>query len=305
MNKFLKRFLQGLLLGFALITAIGGGTMAVLIDVYDDLLEAVGNLRKNFKKSFAFLLPIGLGMLISIGVLFYPIKLLLEHFPFITIAFFAGITTGGLRIFAGSLRGSFNWKNLLLSLAGFLFVFGLGAFSYFSTLQANLIDINFVQLLLLFIVGFLSFGAHASPGISGTFILIAFGYYEELINFVLRVVQFQFVNVGFDIGALFVLLIGGVLGILIIAKLYRLSFKKNRVKTNFTILGFIIGSIVIAFFNGTVRPLYEDPAPFQVSTLIFSIIALIVGAVISYFLLGLVNKKKKQEIPENLEKENV
>ncbi len=298
MNKFLKRFLQGLILGFALITAIGGGTMAVLIDVYDDLLEAVGDLRKNFKKSFGFLLPIGLGMLVSIGILFYPIKLLLEHFPFITIAFFAGITTGGLRIFANSLKGTFNMKNLLLSLAGFLFVFALGAFSYFSTLQANLTNINFIQLLLLFIVGFLSLGAHASPGISGTFILIAFGYYEEIINFLVRIVKFQFVNVGFDLGAVFVLLISGVLGILIIAKLYRISFKKNRVKTNFTILGFIVGSIVIAFFNGTVRSLYENPAPFQISTLIFSIIAFLVGAVISYFLLGLVNKKKKEELPE-------
>ncbi len=303
MNKFLKRFLQGLLLGLALITAVGGGTMAVLIGVYDDLLESVNNLRKDFKKSFTFLLPIALGMLVSIGVLFYPIKLLLDHFPFITIAFFAGVTSGGLRIFASSLRGSLNVKNLLLSLAGFLLVFGIGAFSYFSTLQADLLNINFVQLLVLFVVAFIAIASHVSPGISGTFLLIAFGYYEELIDFLVRILKFDFVNVGFDIGALFVVLIGGVLGVLVITKLYRFFFKKCRIKTNFAILGFIIGSIVIAFFNGKVRPLYEDPAPFQVTTLIFTIVAFIVGTLISYFLLGLVNKKKQEDIPEITEEE--
>lgn len=305
MNKFLKRFLQGLLLGLAIIAAVGGGTMAVLIGVYDDLLDAVNNLRKDFKKSFNFLLPIALGMVVSIGILFYPIKLLLEHFPFITIAFFAGVTSGGLRIFASSLRGSFNWKNLLLSLVGFLFVFAIGAFSYFSTMQADLVNINWIQLLSLFLIGFICMGVHVSPGISGTFLLIAFGYYEELINFVVRLVKFDFVSVGFDLGALFIFLIGSVLGVLVIAKLYRFFFKKIRVKTNFAILGFIVGSIVIAFFNGKLRPLYESPEPFQVTTLIFSIVAFIIGAVISFFLLGIVNKKKKEETPEIGEEEIV
>ena len=57
MNSFLKRFLQGLLLGFALITAIGGGTMAVLIGVYDEVIDSVADFRKNPKKSLSIIIP--------------------------------------------------------------------------------------------------------------------------------------------------------------------------------------------------------------------------------------------------------
>ena len=86
MNRFLKRFLQGLLLGFALITAIGGGTMAVLIGVYDELINAVSDFRKDPKKSLS-LLTNGAWRYCKYGRAFYPIKLALEHFPFLSISF--------------------------------------------------------------------------------------------------------------------------------------------------------------------------------------------------------------------------
>lgn len=305
MNLYFKRFIQGLLLGFALITAIGGGTMAVLIGVYDDLINAVADFRKNPRASLKILVPMAIGGVISIGILFYPIKLLLEHFPFITISFFAGLTIGGLRTFHGSLKGSFNWRNLLLTLIGFIFVFSLGAFSFFSTLHGDLVNINMVQILLLFFVAFLSMGGHVSPGISGTFILIAFGYYEELIDFVFRLVKFNFVHVGYDLGAAFAFVIASFLGLILIAKIYKYFFGKNRVKTNFTILGFIIGSITIAYFNGKVKVEYATLTKFEPLLLVFSVLALVLGALIAYFLLGLVAKKENEPLLETEENEDV
>lgn len=290
MNINIKRFLQGLLLGFALITAIGGGTMAVLIGVYDDLINAVADFRKDPKKSLKLLVPMALGGIVSIGILFYPIKLALEYFPFITISFFAGLTLGGLRTFHKSLKGNFKWQNLILTIFGFLFVFSLGAFSYFSTLHGDLTNINLTQIALLFLVAFLSMGGHVSPGISGTFILIAFGYYEELIDFMFRLVKFDFVNIGYDLGAAFVFVIASFLGLIVIAKTYKYFFAKDRTKTNFTILGFILGSVTIAYFNGKVRPEYANSSNFTPLMIILSAVALIGGALVAYVLLGLVDK---------------
>ncbi len=301
MNTYLKRFLQGLLLGFALITAIGGGTMAVLIGVYDELISAVSDFRKNPRKALELLIPMGIGGVVSIGALFYPIKLLLEHFPFLTISFFAGLTIGGLRTFHAPLRGHFNWKNLLLTFGGFVFVFSLGAFSYFSTLHGDLLNIDILQVALLFFVAFLSMGGHISPGISGTFILIAFGYYEELIDFLFRLVKFDFIHVGYDLGALLSFVIGSFLGLIIIAKTYKYFLTKNRTKTHFAILGFIIGSITIAYFNGKIRPEYAKISTFEPLTLILSMLMLIAGALVSYFLLGLVDKVEQKSHNEDNE----
>lgn len=303
MNQFWKRFLQGLLLGFALITAIGGGTMAVLIGVYDDLIIAVSDFRKNPKKSLSLLVPMAIGGLISMGILFYPIKLLLEHFPFITISFFVGLTMGGLRVFHKTLKGSVTWQNLLLTLFGFLFVFALGAFTWFTTLSADLVNINVVQLILFFLIAFVSMGAHVSPGLSGTFILIAFGYYEQLIDFMFRIVKLDFVHVGYDLSAVFLFALGSLLGLIIIAKIYKYFFNKNRAKTYFTILGFIIGSITIAYFNGKIKPEYAKLGSFDPVILILSIVAIVVGFVISYTLLGLSDRKKEATNEEEVEED--
>ncbi|GEM_PF-771764 len=302
MNNYIKRFIQGLLLGFALITAIGGGTMAVLIGVYDDLINAVSDFKKDPKTALKLLVPMGLGGIVSMGALFYPIKLLLEHYPFITVSFFAGLTIGGLRTFNQTLKGNFNWKNLLLTLIGFIFVFSLGAFTWFSTLHADLVNIDILQIILFFFVAFLSMGGHVSPGISGTFILIAFGYYEELIDFMFRIVKFDFVNVGYDLGAGFAFVIGSLLGLIVIAKVYKYFFAKNRVKTNFTILGFIIGSITIAYFNGKIKPEYATLNGFDMPTLLLCAASLLIGTAIAYVLFGLVNKKEQAALPHEKDK---
>lgn len=305
MNQFFKRFLQGLLLGFALITAIGGGTMAVLIGVYDDLIIAVSDFRKNPRKSLALLVPMGIGGIISMGALFYPIKILLEHFPFITISFFVGLTMGGLRVFNKTLKGSITWQNLLLTLFGFLFVFGLGAFTWFTTLSADLYNINLIQLLLFFLIAFVSMGGHVSPGLSGTFILIAFGYYEQLIDFMFRIVKLDFVHVGYDLSAIFLFALGSLLGLIVVAKVYKYFFSKDRVKTYFTILGFIIGSITIAYFNGKIKPEYAKIGSFEPLTLVLSIVAIVVGFVIAYTVLGLTDKRKEkiEEVSEEHKEE--
>lgn len=305
MNQFFKRFLQGLLLGFALITAIGGGTMAVLIGVYDDLIIAVSDFRKNPRKSLALLVPMGIGGIISMGALFYPIKILLEHFPFITISFFVGLTMGGLRVFHKTLKGSITWQNLLSTLFGFLFVFGLGAFTWFTTLSADLYNINLIQLLLFFLIAFVSMGGHVSPGLSGTFILIAFGYYEQLIDFMFRIVKLDFVHVGYDLSAIFLFALGSLLGLIVVAKVYKYFFSKDRVKTYFTILGFIIGSITIAYFNGKIKPEYAKIGSFEPLTLVLSIVAIVVGFVIAYTVLGLTDKRKEkiEEVSEEHKEE--
>jgi len=99
MKRFFKLFLQGIVMGFALITAIGGGTIAVLMGIYDDMVFAVADFTKNPKKSISFLGPILLGVFTGVAVLIYPIKLFLEFAPFVATSLFVGLTLGGLYVF--------------------------------------------------------------------------------------------------------------------------------------------------------------------------------------------------------------
>ena len=55
--NFITLFLKGLLMGmFMLVPGISGGTIAILLNLYDRLLISLSDLFKNFKTNFLFLL---------------------------------------------------------------------------------------------------------------------------------------------------------------------------------------------------------------------------------------------------------
>ena len=61
-NNFFYRMLCGAFLGISVIApGISGSIMAVMMGIYDDLINIISNPFKNFKKNFFFILPMGIG----------------------------------------------------------------------------------------------------------------------------------------------------------------------------------------------------------------------------------------------------
>ena len=90
-----KSALLGFFIGLAVIVpGISGSTVAIIFKLYDQFLYAVGNLFKKFKQCFAFLLPIGIGMVVGIVLGFFTVKQLLEILPFAIVCLFAGLMVG-------------------------------------------------------------------------------------------------------------------------------------------------------------------------------------------------------------------
>ena len=97
-KNFLVRILCGFGIGFAFIVpGISGSAMAVLFGIYEDMIKSVSDIFKNFKKSFMFLLPIAIGVGLSVLCMIKPITWALEKSLFITIMLFAGFIIGGLK----------------------------------------------------------------------------------------------------------------------------------------------------------------------------------------------------------------
>ena len=100
MKEKLSLFIKGMILGMAcVIPGVSGGTLAVLLGIYENMIEAASSFYKSialFKKYFMFLLPIVLGILVSIVFCAKIIKFSLEKAPIITILFFLGMILGGI-----------------------------------------------------------------------------------------------------------------------------------------------------------------------------------------------------------------
>ena len=112
---FLSRIVKGLVVGVAnIIPGVSGGTMAVVMGIYDKLIGAVSDLRKDFKNSVLYLLPIGIGAVLGIVLFSHLIEFLLRDFTMPTNIFFLGLILGSIpMIYHRAVREKFKKVSLL------------------------------------------------------------------------------------------------------------------------------------------------------------------------------------------------
>ena len=74
-----KNVFSGAVVGVAnVIPGVSGGTMAVVLNVFDQMMETLG--LKKFKKNLAFLITFGLGAVIGIAAFSSAIKWILHYY---------------------------------------------------------------------------------------------------------------------------------------------------------------------------------------------------------------------------------
>ena len=70
MKEFIVNILRGMVIGIAnVIPGVSGGTMMVSMGIYDRLILVLTHFIKRMKEAIALLVPIGIGMLLSIAIL--------------------------------------------------------------------------------------------------------------------------------------------------------------------------------------------------------------------------------------------
>lgn len=234
--------IKGALFGVAnIIPGVSGGTLALTMGVYEDLIDAISHFFRNMKKSLKFLCIFGLGAVLSILLMSKVISVSLDKFPFPTTLFFVGLIVGGVPLLTRKVRKSKvkPW-NLLLFLITFGIVIGM-AFMQEGNNVVSLSNVNFGMMLLLFLVGMVAAATMVIPGVSGSFVLMLLGFYKPIVNTVSKLTDFSLL--GHNLIILIPFGIGILLGIILIAKLIEFLFKKYEVSTYYAILGFLVASI--------------------------------------------------------------
>lgn len=272
--EFLKDILRGAAIGVAfIIPGFSGGSVAAILGIYEKLVGAIADIFHTFKKSFLILLPILIGMALGAAALILPIQWGLSHYPIPTVTLFVGLSMGGLPSVAERVKGAPKWHNLLAFFLPFLIAAGLMFLPTASRPDGFLFQLDFGGYLLLILVGMAGACALVVPGISGSMLLLIFGYYTPLVELLT-----EHLLSGRDIGvSLLVLLFTGVgvlVGFMLISKLMKWLLKKFPRGTYFAILGFIIGSI-FAVYAATMKstppalePLYYNPWYWVISALL-------------------------------------
>lgn len=278
----LLNILKGCLIGIAMIIpGISGGTVAVIVNIYEQLLDAINNLKSDFKKSFSFLFPIFLGIIISFLAMYFPIKYALNAIPLQTICLFAGLMIGSIpQMVSSILKNKFKKIYIVSFIISFIVVI---AICFIPNMNATNLSSNMsiFQYIILLLIGIIASMALIIPGISGSMLLLILGYYKPLLNTISNIK----VDPLHSLLVLCIFGIGLIIGFFTIAKLIKFLFDKFPLVTNFAITGFVIGSIIAIFLT-----IDYSTINLTFATIFSSIVVCILGIIISF---SLILKEKK------------
>jgi putative membrane protein len=239
----MKNFLKGIIISISqVVPGVSGGTIAMVLGIYDKLLHAVNNILSDFKNQYKILLQVGIGAVVGILIFSNLISILLEKYSIQLGYLFIGIILGGAPLmFRKANINGFNKLNLGYLILGMIAVLLM---SNGSTDNSTIItSLNLITFIELFIAGIIIAIALILPGISGSFMLLILGLYNTVITAVTE----------FNIPILMPILLGGIVGTLGTAKIIENLLSKYPGQTYMLIGGFILGSVFGIFpgFEGT------------------------------------------------------
>lgn len=273
MKEKIGLILKGFFIGIAnIIPGVSGGTLAITLGIYERLINTISHFFKNLKENIEFIIPIGIGAILSIFLLSNVISFCLDKYTLATILFFIGLILGGIPLLNKKIKGHYkSISNIIIFIITFSLVILLSLLK--GEGHISFVNMNFIDYLWLFLVGVIAAATMVIPGISGSFVLMLLGYYQPIIDVISSLTKFN--NIVENILILFPFGVGVLVGIIVISKIIEFLFKKFEVKTYFGVMGFIISSI-ITIFIGT------DGLIFSVPQLLIGLILLSVGFVIAY-----------------------
>ncbi len=264
MKQFFKRLVAGLGIGAgAAIPGVSGAAIALILHVYQDIIDAVNNFRKKFGWAITVLIPILIGIMIAVITCIILFHLAFEYCMFALICIFAGFLIGSFPGVTDEVKDvQIQKKHIIAAVIAGVFVISLGVLSVILGSKGNSVaqafnEMPFWLYFVLIPVGAIAAVALTVPGFSGSLILLILGFYRPLMDnatlwgkeiFGAGVSQ-TWAHFPHLLGMIGCFGVGCLIGVVLISKLMVVLLKKYHDMTYFVIIGFILGSIGVLFFN--------------------------------------------------------
>ena len=283
MKNLINQLLRGVVIGVAnIIPGVSGGTMMVSMGVYDTLIHCITHLFKEFKKSIKTLLPYAVGMLVGIVALASVIDWGLENYPLPTNTLFIGLILGGLGPLLKKVdRKKINLAAVIAFVVLFALIIWLGVQRKDSIQNAESIDMNAMQILVMVFIGMVASATMIIPGVSGSLVLMLLGYYKPVVNALSTLkdalFSLDFSMIGQPVLMLLPFLLGIVLGIFGVAKLIEWLTVRYPTATYCGVLGLVLASPISLLIQ-------MNMSGVSAVTVLISVVTLAAGFVGAYLL---------------------
>lgn len=274
MKEKMILMIKGFILGIAnIIPGVSGGTLALTLGIYEDMINAVSHFFKNIKKNLEFIIPLGVGAVISVLAMSKLINYTLTEFPIPTTLFFMGLIVGGIPLIYKKVQDKKKQKSHIIAFLLTFILILIMTFSKSGNFTVSLANINPLMMLLIALVGMITAATMVIPGISGSFVLMLLGFYKPILNTISNITDFSMLS--HNLMILIPFGIGVLIGIVLIVKLIEYLLTKHETITYYAILGFITSSIISLFVG-------LGGNSITVAQVLVGIILFVVGSLVGY-----------------------
>ena len=274
------------------VPGVSGGTIAFILGFYDRFLDALHGLFRGDmavrRKSFLYLVKLGLGWGIGMGVCALLLSGLFTRYIYDMSSLFLGLTVASLPFILvaerPALRGGL--RHLPFTVLGLALVVGLTALRSGTGPMGSLdfAQLQPLQLVYLFLTGAVAITAMVLPGISGSTILLIAGAYLPAIQAIRR-----FLSLQLDVlPGLVALGLGVIAGVAVSIHAIRSALRRHRSQMVYLIIGLMLGSLYAIVMGPT--SLSQPVPPLDLST--FDPASALLGIAV---LLGLEALRKRTE----------
>ena len=238
---------RGMLMGgFDVIPGVSGGTVALVLGIYERLVSAISHVdltllnllfSRRWKDAaeridLRFLLPLGTGIATGVIGLASTMAWLLEHRPQLTSAAFFGLIIGSAWLVARSLEG-WTWPHAGLAALGTVLAYWLVG----QPALAHPPRENWY----LFLCGSIGICAMILPGVSGAFLLVVLGRYRDVVGLIPKLLRGE--EFGQTLTAMAIFLAGCLAGLIGFSKLLKVLLRNWPRATLAILCGVMAGSL--------------------------------------------------------------
>lgn len=258
------------------VPGVSGGTVAFIMGFYDNFISSIDKLvfgsMEEKKKAFIYLLKLGIGWVIGMGMAVIVLSALFENHIYVVSSLFIGFIAGAIPLIIKEEKESMRElkKGIVFCIIGIAVVAGITwANGRIGNAAVDLGQFEPGVAVRLYFIGMAAISAMFLPGISGSTLLLIFGVYIPIITAVKQVLSLNLAYVP----NLFFFGIGVLVGAVTVVKIIRICLERFRTQTVYMILGMMIGS----FYAIIMGPATLDipKAPLSINN--FQIIACIAG----------------------------
>lgn len=293
----LIRILGGFLMALAdSVPGVSGGTVAFIIGIYDEFIQSLNNIvskdREKRREAVKFLLKMGSGWIVGMASAALIISEVFEKNIYEISSLFLGFVLFAIPVIVMEEKETFQgkYKNIIFGFLGALLV------CLITYLSGHIVgegislafgEYGIITAVLLFFCGVCAISAMVLPGISGSTLMLVFGFYQAIMTAISGILHFEFQY----FTGLCIFGFGCLLGIATSVKGLKYLLEKHRSKIMYFIIGMMIGSLYAIVMG----PKNIDAENEALSFGSFRILFFVIGGIVIFGIQGLKKVLNKHE----------